>query len=284
MRMRKFGSTGLAVSIVGQGTWNLPTRGSAVEEAKVALRAGIACGMMHIDTAEMYGDGCSEEIVGAVIRDLPRERLFLVSKVLPSNASYVGTLRACEASLRRLGTEYLDCYLLHWRGGVPLAETMRALEQLIDAGKIRTLGVSNFDVADLADARSVLTKHRIVCNQVFYALNTRGIERHLLPYCRENEIAVVGYSPLGSGKFPSERSARGRVLEDLALRRGVTRQQIALAFLTRCEGTFVIPKAMHITHVRDNAQAGDLVLTDEEITSIDRTFPVPEHDAPLAVI
>jgi diketogulonate reductase-like aldo/keto reductase len=284
MRMRKFGSAGPAVALIGQGTWNFPTRGVAVEAAKDALRAGIALGMTHIDTAEMYGDGRSEEIVGEAIRALPRERLFLVSKVLPSNASYAGTLRACEASLRRLGTEYLDCYLLHWRGHIPLAETMRALEQLVDEGKIRALGVSNFDVEDLVDARSVLIKHRIVCNQIFHALHERGIERRLLPYCRENEIAVVGYSPLGSGHFPSERSARGRVLEDLALRRGVTRQQIALAFLTRSEGTFVIPKAMDITHVRENAQAGDIVLSDEEIASIDRAFPVPEHDAPLAVI
>jgi len=176
---RRFGPLDRAVPIVGQGTWNVPLRGARADEAKRALRRGIELGMVHVDTAEMYGDGGAERLVGEAIRGLPREQLFLVSKVLPSNASYEGTLRACEASLRRLGSEYLDCYLLHWRGGVPLGETMRALETLVRQGKIRALGVSNFEVDDLEEARAALEREPIACNQVLYHLGERTVERAL---------------------------------------------------------------------------------------------------------
>jgi diketogulonate reductase-like aldo/keto reductase len=284
MRTRLFGTTSRGVPVIGQGTWNFPTRGAGVETAKSALRAGIELGMTHIDTAEMYGDGRSEEIVGEAIADMPRERLFIASKVLPSNASYAGTVRACEASLRRLRTEYLDCYLLHWRGNTPLSETMRALEKLVDDGKIRSLGVSNFDSEDLDEARAALTKHRIACNQVLYHLGERGVERKLIPYCAQNEIAVVGYSPLGSGAFPSEKSKRGQVLAEIAEQRGLRSAQVALAFLARLEGTFVIPKAATVEHARENAAAADIALSDEEIASIDRVFLLPARDAPLAVL
>ena len=284
MRTRLFGNASRSVPVIGQGTWNFPTRGARVDDAKAALRAGIELGMTHIDTAEMYGDGRSEEIIGEAIADLPRERLFIVSKVLPSNASYAGTLRACEASLRRLRTEYLDCYLLHWRGNAPLSETMRALEKLVDDGKIRSLGVSNFDIDDLDEARAALTKHRIACNQVLYHLGERGIERKLIPYCVRNGIAVVGYSPLGSGEFPSEQSKRGRVLAEIAEQRGLRSQQVALAFLARLEGTFVIPKAANVEHARENAAAGDIVLSDEEVVAVEGAFPLPDKDVPLAVL
>jgi diketogulonate reductase-like aldo/keto reductase len=186
--------------------------------------------------------------------------------------------------LRRLGTDYLDCYLLHWRGRAPLSETMRALEKLVDDGKIRSLGVSNFDVEDLDEARAALTKHHIACNQVFYHLGERGIERRLIPYCVESEIAVVGYSPLGSGEFPSGNAKRGRVLAEIAGKRGLSAQQIALAFLVRLHGTFVIPKAANEEHVRENAAAGDIVLSDEEIADIEQAFPLPKHDGPLATL
>jgi diketogulonate reductase-like aldo/keto reductase len=284
MRAHLFGNTPRDVPVIGQGTWNFPTRGARVDEAKAALRAGIELGMTHIDTAEMYGDGRSEEIVGEAIADLPRERLFIVSKVLPSNARYAGTLRACEASLRRLRTEYLDCYLLHWRGAAPLSETMRALEKLVDDGKIRSLGVSNFDCEDLDEAHAALTKHRIACNQVLYHLGERGVERRLIPYCARNGIAVVGYSPLGSGEFPSEKSKRGRVLAEIAEQRGLRSPQVALAFLARLNGTFVIPKAASVEHVRENAVAADIVLSDEEVAKIDHAFPLPAKDGPLAVL
>jgi diketogulonate reductase-like aldo/keto reductase len=284
MNERAFGSLRRLVPLIGQGTWNFPTRGAGLKAARVALRAGIELGMTHIDTAEMYGDGVQEENVGSAIRGFPRDQLFIVSKVLPSNASRAGVLRACEGSLQRMGLDYLDCYLLHWRGNIALAETMSVLEELVEAGKIRSLGVSNFDVEDLDQARAALRKHRIVCNQVYYALDERGIERRLLPYCIENKIAVVGYSPLGSGAFPTSDSVRGRVLMDIARRRNATPQQMALAFLLRFPGTFVIPKAINPAHQRDNARAGDMTLTAEEIASIDRAFPLPENDAPLAMI
>jgi diketogulonate reductase-like aldo/keto reductase len=257
MRLRLFGNTSLDVPVIGQGTWNFHTRGASVEEAKAALRVGIELGMTHIDTAEMYGNGRSEEIVGEAIADLPRERLFIVSKVLPS---------------------------MHWRAGTPLSETMRALEKLIDDGKIRSLGVSNFDIEDIDEARAALTNHRIACNQVLYHLGERGIERKLIPYCARNGIAVVGYSPLGSGEFPSEKSKRGGVLAEIAEQRGVRCAHIALAFLVRLEGTFVIPKAANVEHARENAAAADIALSDEEVAKIDHAFPLPAQDGPLAIL
>ncbi len=189
MIVRPFGSTGRNVPIIGQGTWNAPTRGARADEAKRALRRGVELGMVHVDTAEMYGDGAAERLLGEAIAGLPREQLFLVSKVLPSNATYDGTIRACEASLKRMRVDYLDCYLLHWRGSVPLAETMRALERLVRDGKTRALGVSNFEVSDLEEARGALETERIACNQVLYHLRERTVETHEMPYCREHDIA-----------------------------------------------------------------------------------------------
>ncbi|HEY0798320.1 MAG TPA: aldo/keto reductase [Candidatus Baltobacteraceae bacterium] len=284
MRTRIFGPTQRDVPVIGQGTWNFPTRGARVAQAIQGLRAGIDAGMTHLDTAEMYGNGRSEEIVGEAIAGLPRERLFVVSKVLPSNASYEGTLRACEASLHRLGTDYLDLYLLHWRGRFALRETMRALEKLADDGRIRALGVSNFDIEDLDEARAALRTHPLACNQVLYHLGERGIERRLMPYCREHHIAVVGYSPLGSGDFPTPDSARGKVLAQVAARHGVSSQQVALAFLVRFEGTFTIPKAATVEHTLENARAGSLSLDAADFAAVDAAFPAPAHDTPLATL
>lgn len=282
--MRRFGSLARELPVIGQGTWNFPTRGARVAQAIAALQAGIEAGMTHIDTAEMYGDGRSEEIVGEAIKGVPREQLFIVSKVLPSHASYDGTLRACEQSLQRLGTTYLDLYLLHWRGRHALQETMRALETLVETGKIRALGVSNFDVADLEEAQAVLRTHPLACNQVLYHLQERGIERRVVPFCQKHHIAVVGYSPLGSGDFPSPSSARGRLLAEIAQRHGATPQQIALAFLVRLDGTFTIPKAAQLEHTLENAKAGAIRLSAEDIVAIDAVFPRPTRDGPLAVI
>jgi len=241
-----------------------------------ALRRGIERGLTHVDTAEMYGNGLAEETIGELIAGMPREKLFIVSKVLPQNATHRGTIAACEASLRRLGTSYLDVYLLHWRGRHPLEGTMRAMEELIDAGKIRALGVSNFDVSDLEEARGLLQKHPIACNQVLYHLGERYIENGLVEYCAKNSIAVVGYSPFGTGGFPAPTSAAGKALAAVAARHGakVTPRQVALAFLTRAAPLFAIPKASHIEHVEENAGALSLRLTEADITEIDGAFPV----------
>jgi diketogulonate reductase-like aldo/keto reductase len=273
MRTRVFGPTRRQVPVIGQGTWLMSDRGARAERALAALRLGIQLGMTHIDTAELYGDGRAEDLVAEAIAGVERERIFLVSKVLPQNASYKGTIRACEQSLRRLRTDYLDVYLLHWPGRHPIQETMRAMEALVDAGKIRALGVSNFDVEELEEARAALRRHPLACDQVLYHLGERRIEHRVLPYCRSHDIAIVGYSPLGQGDFPSARSQGGQVLEDVARGHGATARQVALAFLTRDEGTFAIPKAEQENHVRENATAGDLVLSDADIAAVDAAFP-----------
>ena len=271
MISRPFGATGRDVPVIGQGTWNTPTRGERAEEAKRALRRGIELGMVHIDTAEMYGDGESERLVGEAIRGLPREQLFLVSKVLPSHSTYDGTIRTCEAALKRMQIDYLDCYLLHWRGSVPLAETMRALEKLVDDGKIRALGVSNFEVADLEEAGAALDHAPIACNQVLYHLGERTIEEHELRYCREHDIAIVAYTPFGRGDWTDRAGVHA--LGEVAHKHGATPHQVILAFLTRDPVVFAIPKAATIPHVQENAGAGDLRLDDADIARIDKAFP-----------
>jgi diketogulonate reductase-like aldo/keto reductase len=258
------------VPVVGQGTWQMASGRHRADEI-AALRAGIARGLTHIDTAELY-DG-AEDLIAEAIRGIPRRDLFIVSKVLPGNASHAGTLRACEQSLRRLGTDYLDVYLLHWRGSVPLGETMGALEELVDQGKIRALGVSNFDVADLEEARALLRRHPIVCNQVLYHLGERHIEADLLPYCRKHDIAVVGYSPFGHGRFPSPSRGGGRALAAVAARRGATPRQVALAFLTREAPLFTIPKASSVAHAEENGGALQLALDADDFAEIDAAFP-----------
>jgi diketogulonate reductase-like aldo/keto reductase len=279
---RPFGRTGREVPIIGQGTWNIPERGAAAEEAKRAIRRGIELGMVHLDTAEMYGDGGAERLLGEAIRGLPREQLFIVSKLLPSHGTYQGAIRGCEASLRRIGVDYLDCYLLHWRGGEDLDETMRAFEQLVADGKIRALGVSNFDVDDLEEAQAALRHERIACNQVLYHLNERTIEAHELPYCREHGIAVVGYTPFGRGDWTDRSGVR--VLEEIARKHAATPRQVILAFLTRDRDLFTIPKASSIAHTEENAAAGDLRLEPGEIAKIDAAFPPHKRRGGLPVL
>jgi diketogulonate reductase-like aldo/keto reductase len=269
---RRFGPLAREVPIVGQGTWNTPTRGAAADEAKRALRRGIELGMVHIDTAEMYGDGASERLIGEAIRGLPREQLFLVSKVLPSHGRFAATIRACEESLQRLGVEYLDCYLIHWRGSTPLSETLGALEQLVDDGKIRTLGVSNFDVDDLDEAQAALTHVPLACNQVLYHLGERTVETHELPWCNAHDVALVAYTPFGRGDWTDAPGAH--VLESVAGKHGATPRQVILAFLTREPDTFAIPKASTLAHVEENAGAGDLRLDADDVAAIDRAFPI----------
>jgi len=269
MQRRRFGSTGFEVPVIGQGTWPLPDQ--------AALKRGIDLGMTHIDTAEMYGDGRSEEIVGAAIAPYPRRSLFIVSKFVPSNGTSKRLQSACEQSLRRLRTDYLDCYLLHWRGGVDLTEAMAGLEALLEAGKIRSLGVSNLDPWDLRAATQGLSGARIACDQVLYNLDERTPEAHELPWCRDNDAALVAYTPLGR---PRERAAEA-VLTDIAGEHSVTNEAVALAFLVRDPLAFAIPKANALAHVEANAPSGDLLLSDEEIKRIDAAYPVRKRSGAL---
>jgi diketogulonate reductase-like aldo/keto reductase len=270
MLSRSFGRTGTELPIVGQGTWNLER--NERKEAIRSLQRGIELGMTHLDTAEMYGRGAVEEIVAEAIAGL-RDRVTLVSKVLPSNASRQGTVAACHASLRRLKTDHLDGYLLHWAGDHPLQGTVEAFEQLRQEGKIRWWGVSNFDEDEIEQVVSLAGPGRVACNQVLYHLQERRIEHALLPACRSHQIAVVGYSPFGSGSFPRPDSPGGQVLARIASERGATARQVALAFLCRDPDLFAIPKAGRVQHVEDNAPAGDLVLEPGDIEAIDRAFP-----------
>jgi diketogulonate reductase-like aldo/keto reductase len=281
MERHRFGSTTRDVPVIGQGSWNIESGDRAA--AVSALRRGIDLGMTHIDTAEMYGSGLAEEIVGEGIEGR-RDGVFLVSKVLPQNASRTGTLSACERSLARLGTDRLDCYLLHWRGTHPLEETVAAFEQLVRDGKICSWGVSNFDVADLEETQRIAGVDRIACNQVLYHLNERAIEHAVLPWCEKNRVAVVAYGPFGHDRFPGPRTAGGRALERIAADRGATSRQIVLAFLIRRPSLFAIPKASNVGHAAENAGAGDIRLTERDLVRIDEAFPVGRRPRGLPMI
>jgi diketogulonate reductase-like aldo/keto reductase len=265
MKNKKFGSTGHDVSVIGQGTWYLD-RGDR-KAAVAALRRGLDLGMTHIDTAEMYGD--AELVIAEAIAGR-RDETYLVSKVLPGNASRRGTVAACERSLTRLKTDRLDCYLLHWRGNVPLSETVAAFEQLVSAGKIRSWGVSNFDADDLDELLDVAGAGKIACNQVLYHLQERAIEHAVIPWCAKHDVAVVAYSPFGHNDFPDSRSKGGAVLQSIAKRHGVSTRQIALAFLARDAHVFPIPKASNAEHAAENAAAGDLVLSADDVAALDQ--------------
>ncbi|HEY3444968.1 MAG TPA: aldo/keto reductase [Myxococcales bacterium] len=281
MKKREFGRTGIEVPVIGQGTWNLERDFRA--EAVTALRRGLDAGMAHVDTAEMYGGGRVEELVGEALAGR-RAEVFLVSKVLPSNASFEGTLAACERSLKRLRTDHLDLYLLHWPSDEhPLEQTLAALEKLVEQGKTRLWGLSNFDAGELEAALRLAGPGRIACNQVLYNLDHRYAEAALLPMCQTNGIALVGYSPFGSGDFPSPRGAGGRVLAGIAGRLGASPRAVALAFLTRLPGTFTIPKAASVGHALENARAGSLQLSAEDVGALEAAF-AGGTDASLPVI
>ena len=268
MKSKQFGKGGPDVSVIGQGTWYLD-RGDR-KKAIAALQRGIDLGMTHIDTAEMYGD--AELVIADAIAGR-RDEAFLVSKVLPSNASRRGTITACERSLKRLKTDHLDCYLLHWRGSYPFEETVAAFDELVAAGKIRSWGVSNFDADDLDEILDVSGEGRIACNQVLYHLKERAIEHAVIPWCETHGVAVVAYSPFGHDDFPASNSKGGAVLARIAEARRMTPRQVALSFLTRATTVFAIPKASSAEHAGENAAAGDLVLTKEEISALDAAFP-----------
>jgi len=257
--------------VIGQGTWYIERadRGEAV----ATLRRGLDLGITHIDTAEMYGSGEAERIIGEAIAGR-RDEVFLVSKVLPQNATRAGTQTACERSLARLKTDHLDCYLLHWRGRYPLEDTIAGFEDLQRAGKIRSWGVSNFDVSDLEDLSAIDADTKCGCNQVLYNLRERAIEHAVLPWCEAHRIAVVAYSPFGHDRFPSPRTVEGRLLAQIAAAHDATPRQVALAFLVRHRSVFVIPKASSIGHAEENAGAGELSLSEDEIERIGAAFPL----------
>jgi diketogulonate reductase-like aldo/keto reductase len=268
VEQRPFGKRA-GVAVVGQGTWNLGKGDRAT--AVTALRRGLDLGMNHIDTAELYG--VAEAIVGEAMAGR-RDEVFLVSKVLPQNASRAGTRAACEKSLADLRTDHLDCYLLHWRGRYPLAETFGAFEELRAEGKILSWGVSNFDVSDLEEAWPLKSVAGPVCNQVLYHLQERAIEHAVLPWCEAHGLAVVAYSPFGSGRFPAATTPGGRVLAGIAAAHGATPRQVALRFLVRQPSVFAIPKAARPEHTEDNAAAGDLQLSEADLARIDEAFPL----------
>lgn len=242
------------------------------------MRRGIDLGMTVIDTAEMYGNGASEELVGEAI-DGRRDDVFLVSKVLPENASRRGTIAACERSLKRLGTDRLDLYLLHWRGSVPLSETLDALLALQRDGKILNWGVSNFDVDDMEELLALEGGDGVAVNQVLYNVSRRGIEFDLLPWCRARGIPVMAYSPIEQGRL-----IRQRVLHDVAQRHGATAAQVALAWVMREKGVLAIPKAGSTRHVEENHGAISLKLTAQDLADIDRAYPPPTAPQPLEMI
>lgn len=289
MERRPFGADDRLVAVIGQGTWY----GSGDERALAidALRRGLDLGMTHIDTAEMYLSGGAEEMVGEAIAGR-RDEVFLVSKVLPQNASREGTIQACERSLAHLRTDYLDCYLLHWRGSYPLEETFAAFEQLRSQGKIRSWGVSNFDEPDLDEAWNAAERviggppgnGSLVCNQVLYHLRERAIEHAVLPWCEAHGVAVVGYSPFGHGDFPRPSTQGGRVLAEIAAAHDATPRQIALRFLVRRPSLFTIPKTASPEHAADNAGAGSFRLTEEEVVRIDQAFPVGPRPGALPML
>jgi diketogulonate reductase-like aldo/keto reductase len=270
VQKRRFGLLHREVSIIGQGTWYIEEGDPA--SAIAALRRGIDLGMNHIDTAEMYGAGAAEDLVGDAIAGR-RDEVFLVSKVLPQNASRLGTKIACERSLTHLKTDRLDCYLLHWRGPHPLEDTFAAFDALRAEGKILSYGVSNFDVPDLKEAWEIAAGSSLVCNQVLYHLQERAIEHDVLPWCAQHHLAVTAYSPFGHGDFPSKYTPGGRLLADIAQAHDATARQIALAFLLRQPSVFATPKASSVEHVEENAGASDIQLSRAEIARVDAAFP-----------
>lgn len=266
-----------SMPVLGQGTWRMGEDPRRRKEEVDALRLGIDLGMTLIDTAEMYGEGGAEEVVNDAIAGR-RDEVFLVSKVYPHNATRRGTIAACERSLRRLGTDRLDLYLLHWRGATPLSETFEAFQELRQAGKICNFGVSNFDLSDMEEA-SRLDSGLTGTNQVLYNLERRGIEWDLLPWCRSKGIPIMAYSPIGQGQL-----LRKQGLRTIAERRGVSPAQVALAWLLYQENLVAIPKSSNPNRIRENRASLDLALTKEEVAELDRAFPPPQGPTPLETI
>ena len=269
---------GEKVPAYGQGTWHMGENRGRYADEVAALKLGIELGITLIDTAEMYGNGVAEEIVAEATKGR-RDELFIVSKVLPYNASQRGTIEACERSLKRLKTDRIDLYLLHWRGSHPFAETLAAFERLREQGKIRHHGVSNFDRADLEEWVRVPGGANVATNQILYNLTRRGPEFDVIPWCRERNISIMAYSPIEQGRMLGHKA-----LAEVAARHGATPAQVALAWLLRQDGMIVIPKASREEHVRENLGALDLKLTQDDLATLDRAFPPPKGRTSLGML
>ncbi len=269
--------SGATIPVLGQGTWRMGENAKQRSQEIAALKFGIDLGLTLIDTAEMYGEGGAEEIVAAAIQG-QRSRLFLVSKVYPHNATRRGTIQACDRSLKRLKTDYLDLYLLHWRGSVPLAETFTALLELRQAGKIRDFGVSNFDQADLLSARQ-FDQNLTATNQVLYNLSRRGIEWDVLLWCRQQGIPVMAYSPIEQGRL-----LRNKALGAIAMRLNVTSAQVAIAWLLHQENVVVIPKSSRCDRIQENYDALAITLSEADLAALDEVFPSPTRSQPLEML
>lgn len=271
---------GERIPALGIGTWNMAVHRQKRASEVLALQTAVDLGMTVVDTAEMYGDGAAEELVAEALGPR-RQEIFLVSKVLPQHAATRSVIAACEASLRRLRTDHLDLYLLHWRGSVRLADTLEGFHALIRDGKIRHWGVSNFDVDDMEELVALKSAgpERVTANQVLYNLTRRGIEHDLLPWCRSNNIAVMAYSPLEQGAL-----SRNRAVGKIANRLNVTSSQVALAWVLRQPGVMAIPKAADVEKVRENAAARAIVLAPSDLQEIDAAFPPPARKKPLEMI
>jgi diketogulonate reductase-like aldo/keto reductase len=269
---------GEQVPALGQGTWHMGENRRLAAEEAAALSLGIDLGLTLIDTAEMYGNGVAEEIVAQAAQGR-RDRLFIVSKVLPYNASQKGVVEACERSLKRLKTDRIDLYLLHWRGSAPLAETLAGFARLQRDGKIRHHGVSNFNTADLKEWAALQGGDSLAANQILYNLSRRGPEFDLIPWCRERHVAIMAYTPLEQGRILGRKA-----LADVAARHGATAAQVALAWLLRQDGMIVIPKATQAAHVRENRGALDVRLAEEDLAVLDAAFPPPKSASVLGML
>jgi diketogulonate reductase-like aldo/keto reductase len=284
LRRRSAGETtvalpsGAAMPILGQGTWGMGEDRREADEEVAALAAGLDLGLTLIDTAEMYGEGGAEEVVGQAIRGR-RDGVFLVSKVYPHNAGRRGAIEACERSLRRLGTDRVDLYLLHWQGGTPYAETIEAFERLRQDGKVVDWGVSNFDLDDMEAWVAEKSGGRTATNQVCYSLSARGIEWDLLPWCQDRGLPVMAYSPLGQGRLLGNPALGG-----VARRHGVAPATVALAWLLTRQGVVAIPKSSRIERLRDHRKALDLFLDEADLAALDQAFPPPRRKLPLAIL
>lgn len=275
---------GTEVPALGQGTWFLGEQKARFEQEKEALIAGVDAGMTLIDTAEMYGSGKAESLIGSTIAGMDRSRLFLVSKVYPHNAGRKQIFKSCMASLERMGTDYLDLYLLHWRGGIPLEETVACMEQLKKEGKIRRWGVSNFDISDMEELWSVPGGKNCAVNQVLYHVASRGIEYDLLPWMREHHVPLMAYCPLAQGGDLRRGLYDSKVLNQIAADHGASVSQVLLAFVLRDGSTIAIPRSSQKMHTLDNAGADEVVLTAEELAMIDKEFPAPTRKVYLDIV
>ncbi|ODB65708.1 aldo/keto reductase [Paenibacillus polymyxa] len=274
---------GREVPLIGQGTWHMGEKASLRQEEVRALQLGLELGMTLVDTAEMYAEGGAEEIVGEAIRGR-RDDVYLVSKAYPHHADRQGLAQACEASLTRMGTEYMDMYLLHWRGNIPLEETIEGMEKLREQGKIRSWGVSNLDKSDMEELWSLSRSEACAVNQVLYHAASRGIEYDLLPWSRTNGVPVMAYCPIAQGGRLRRGLLEHPVMADIAASHGVTPSQIALAWVIRDGNVWAIPKAVQESHVRENAAAASIRLTPEQLQQIDEAFPPPTRKQPLDIV